>query len=124
MSGFLQSFYNVMTTLWSNRFIMPAGLIPKTRKRSLEAFPRGGPRGLTRPPSLRIMQTLMAGSQYRTAPEVSQEMPKGIPYIIGNEAAERFSYYGMRTPPRWAPRLHVLSPRRRACLLGSSTGLF
>ncbi|MCZ6770916.1 MAG: MFS transporter, partial [Proteobacteria bacterium] len=39
----------------------------------------------------------MARSQYRTAPEVSQEMPKGIPYIIGNEAAERFSYYGMRT---------------------------
>lgn len=24
-------------------------------------------------------------------------MPKGIPYIIGNEAAERFSYYGMRS---------------------------
>ena len=24
-------------------------------------------------------------------------MPSGIPYIIGNEAAERFSYYGMRT---------------------------
>jgi POT family proton-dependent oligopeptide transporter len=24
-------------------------------------------------------------------------MPRGIPYIIGNEAAERFSYYGMRT---------------------------
>ncbi len=24
-------------------------------------------------------------------------MPKGIPFIIGNEAAERFSYYGMRT---------------------------
>jgi POT family proton-dependent oligopeptide transporter len=24
-------------------------------------------------------------------------MPKGIPYIVGNEAAERFSYYGMRT---------------------------
>lgn len=27
----------------------------------------------------------------------SQKMPPGIPYIIGNEAAERFSYYGMRT---------------------------
>ena len=40
---------------------------------------------------------LMARFPYRTAPEVSQEMPKGIPYIIGNEAAERFSYYGMRT---------------------------
>jgi POT family proton-dependent oligopeptide transporter len=24
-------------------------------------------------------------------------MPKGIPYIIGNEAAERFSFYGMKT---------------------------
>jgi len=25
------------------------------------------------------------------------KMPKGIPYIIGNEAAERFSFYGMKT---------------------------
>src|SRR5687768_7551932 len=25
------------------------------------------------------------------------KMPRGIPYIIGNEAAERFSYYGMRS---------------------------
>lgn len=25
------------------------------------------------------------------------KMPKGIPFIIGNELAERFSYYGMRT---------------------------
>ena len=24
-------------------------------------------------------------------------MPKGIPYIVGNEAAERFSFYGMKT---------------------------
>ncbi len=28
---------------------------------------------------------------------VSQKMPRGIPYIIGNELAERFSYYGMKT---------------------------
>jgi proton-dependent oligopeptide transporter, POT family len=27
----------------------------------------------------------------------SAKMPKGIPYIIGNELAERFSYYGMKT---------------------------
>jgi proton-dependent oligopeptide transporter, POT family len=27
----------------------------------------------------------------------SSKMPKGIPYIIGNELAERFSYYGMKT---------------------------
>jgi POT family proton-dependent oligopeptide transporter len=24
-------------------------------------------------------------------------MPRGVPNIIGNEAAERFSFYGMRT---------------------------
>ena len=33
---------------------------------------------------------------YRTAPVAQPGMPGGIPYIIGNEAAERFSYYGMR----------------------------
>lgn len=35
--------------------------------------------------------------KYLTAPVPSTEMPKGIPYIVGNEAAERFSYYGMKT---------------------------
>lgn len=35
-------------------------------------------------------------SRYRKAPLASQRMPGGIPYIIGNEAAERFSFYGMR----------------------------
>jgi len=30
------------------------------------------------------------------AEEISNKYPKGIPYIIGNELAERFSYYGMR----------------------------
>jgi POT family proton-dependent oligopeptide transporter len=33
--------------------------------------------------------------KYDTAPLPSTEMPKGIPYIVGNEAAERFSYYGL-----------------------------
>lgn len=33
---------------------------------------------------------------YRTEPLPLQGYPPGIPYIIGNEAAERFSYYGMR----------------------------
>ncbi|MEM7144087.1 MAG: POT family MFS transporter [Verrucomicrobiota bacterium] len=36
-------------------------------------------------------------SPYRTAPVPSKVMPPGIPYIVGNEAAERFSFYGMRT---------------------------
>jgi POT family proton-dependent oligopeptide transporter len=36
-------------------------------------------------------------ASYRTAPDPQQtQMPGGIPYIVGNEAAERFSYYGMR----------------------------
>jgi proton-dependent oligopeptide transporter, POT family len=35
---------------------------------------------------------------YRTAPDqTTDRIPPGIPYIIGNEAAERFSYYGMRS---------------------------
>jgi POT family proton-dependent oligopeptide transporter len=34
--------------------------------------------------------------KYREAPEARAGMPGGIPYIIGNEAAERFSFYGMR----------------------------
>ena len=36
-------------------------------------------------------------SKYRTAPTNTTGMPKGIPYIVGNEAAERFSFYGMKT---------------------------
>ncbi len=35
--------------------------------------------------------------KYLTAPVPSTKMPKGIPYIIVNELAERFSFYGMRT---------------------------
>lgn len=33
---------------------------------------------------------------YLTAPVKTDKMPPGIPYIIGNEAAERFCYYGLR----------------------------
>ncbi len=35
-------------------------------------------------------------SKYRTAPVPTTKMPGGIPYIIGNEFAERFSFYGMK----------------------------
>lgn len=38
----------------------------------------------------------MSNSSYRTSPEPIATMPPGIPFIVGNEAAERFSYYGMR----------------------------
>ena len=39
----------------------------------------------------------MATARYLTAPVNSTKMPTGIPFIIGNEAAERFSFYGMKT---------------------------
>ncbi len=35
-------------------------------------------------------------SKYRTSPLPTTQMPPGIPYIISNEAAERFSFYGMK----------------------------
>jgi POT family proton-dependent oligopeptide transporter len=38
----------------------------------------------------------MAKNKYLTAPLASDKMPSGIPYILVNEAAERFSFYGMR----------------------------
>ena len=35
-------------------------------------------------------------AKYLTAPIKTKDLPGGIPYIVGNEAAERFSFYGMR----------------------------
>ena len=35
-------------------------------------------------------------SNYKTAPIASRSIPSGIPFIVANEAAEHFSYYGMR----------------------------
>ncbi len=40
----------------------------------------------------------VGGSTYRTSPDKNfSGMPPGVPYIVGNEAAERFSFYGMRS---------------------------
>jgi len=39
----------------------------------------------------------MAKYKYATSPPNLTGMPPGVPYIIGNEAAERFSFYGMRS---------------------------
>ncbi len=44
-----------------------------------------------------ILPTLMSRtSKYGTAPLPIDTMPRGVPYIIGNEFAERFSFYGMK----------------------------
>lgn len=34
---------------------------------------------------------------YRQTPDEITVMPRGVPYIVGNELAERFSFYGMKT---------------------------
>ncbi|PJA31770.1 MAG: MFS transporter, partial [Zetaproteobacteria bacterium CG_4_9_14_3_um_filter_53_7] len=41
-------------------------------------------------------QAMKAGNKYRTGPLKTRRLPPGIGFIIGNEGAERFSYYGMR----------------------------
>jgi POT family proton-dependent oligopeptide transporter len=47
------------------------------------------------PAELAVDKAASASSPYRTTPWPTDRMPPGIPFIIGNEAAERFSYYGM-----------------------------
>ena len=37
-------------------------------------------------------------------------MPKAVPYIIGNEAAERFSFYGIRSI--MLSLIHISEPTR------------
>ncbi len=39
----------------------------------------------------------MAETKYQTTPSNTTGMPPGIPYIIGNEAAERFNFYGLKS---------------------------
>ena len=40
----------------------------------------------------------MAGSKYLTSPDPKETgWPRGVPYIIGNEGCERFSFYGMKS---------------------------
>ncbi len=38
----------------------------------------------------------MTNTEHRTSVGSETTLPKGIPHIIGNEAAERFSFYGMK----------------------------
>lgn len=57
-------------------------------------------------------------SHYRTTPAPSTEMPGGIPYIVVNEAAERFSFYGMRTILYVFMTKHLLSAAGTVAPLG------
>jgi len=46
--------------------------------------------------SIRGFPKILMSLNYLTAPIKTDQMPPGIPYIVGNEAAERFNFYGMR----------------------------
>jgi POT family proton-dependent oligopeptide transporter len=49
-------------------------------------------------------------SKYRTAPVPSENMPRGIPYIIANDVAERFSFYGMKAILVIFMTQHLMAP--------------
>ena len=50
---------------------------------------------------------------YRTKPAATGGMPPGIPFIVGNEAAERFSFYGMKSILVVFMTQHLLSSAAR-----------
>lgn len=50
-------------------------------------------------------------SPYRATPEVTDRMPRGIPYLLGNELAERFSFYGMKAILTIYMTEHLLNSR-------------
>jgi len=51
---------------------------------------------------------------YLTQPRKSTKIPNGIPYIIGNELAERFSFYGMKCILIIFMTQYLLDPRGNA----------
>src|SRR5690606_16217205 len=64
-----------------------AGIMPTTNP-----VPRRQPGACLHPPARPAMETT-ASTQ---VPDPKAPLPRQIPYIIGNEACERFSFYGMR----------------------------
>jgi POT family proton-dependent oligopeptide transporter len=66
-------------------------------------------------------------SLYRTLPDRNLSgMPPGVPYIIGNEAAERFSFYGMRSILIVFMTTYLMSPGGKLALMNDNeaTGWF
>ncbi len=61
---------------------------------------------------------------YPTAPIPTTGLPPGIPYIIGNEAAERFSFYGMRAILVIFMTQYLLSPDGHASPMAESEAKF
>src|SRR5437867_11294841 len=62
----------------------------------------------------------MAKSGYLTAPLKTDKMPPGVPYIVGNEAAERFSYYGMNSILVIFMTKYLLDPQGHPAQMGEA----
>ncbi|MED5198600.1 MAG: hypothetical protein VYB51_02240, partial [Gemmatimonadota bacterium] len=57
---------------------------------------------------------------YRTVPERRGGMPPGIPFIVGNEAAERFSFYGMKAILVVFMTRHLMDDSGSAAVMGDA----
>jgi len=60
----------------------------------------------------------MGKRQYLTVPLPSERTPAGIPYILGNEAAERFAFYGMMSVLMMFMTTHLQSADGAKALMG------
>ena len=63
-------------------------------------------------------------SKYRQTPPQITGFPRGIPFIVGNELAERFSFYGMKSILTIFMTKHLLdaSGASAAMSVGDSVG--
>src|ERR1700720_77066 len=74
----------------------PKKILPRPRKCQHHLRQPRRLRRLNFSPKARLTRRfLMAEQKYLTSPPKISTWPPGVPFSLGNEAAERFSYYGM-----------------------------
>jgi POT family proton-dependent oligopeptide transporter len=62
----------------------------------------------------------MADSKYLTAPIPSKKTPAGVPFILANEAAERFAFYGMAFILVSFMTKHLMGPDGKLAVMGEA----
>ena len=58
---------------------------------------------------------------FRSTPIITSRLPPGIPFIIGNEVAERFSFYGMRSVLLAYMTLYLTQPDGELAVFGAKS---
>ena len=58
---------------------------------------------------------------FRSTPIITSRLPPGIPFIIGNEVAERFSFYGMRSVLLAYMTLYLTQPNGELAVFGAKS---